>query len=258
MQEKVDAVPAPVTLAVVGVFRSGTNYLRTLIEINYRAQVVYNAYGWKHGFVPIVTNDYPLACPRLPTLVITRNPFSAVDALFRYVNSTGANIRCDNHWHEFLRKRLVIHNKWDLDSPQLWFPNPVHYWTAMNWNYLSAAGRANSVCHVRYEDLISDPQAETQRIANKFNLEPLTPAHGFVNAEKRTKNMNDQERVGMQQYMTERRFDKRAFYLSHAYMNRFAKEDRDFVREQLDDELLEQTGYAALVRELMESRPVLE
>ena len=239
------------TIAVVGVFRSGTNYLRTLLELNYRARITYNAYGWKHGLVPIVTRGSTVEFPNLPTLVIARNPFGAIEALFRYVVRAGANIICRPDWHGFLRERLIVYDKWTPHSPQLWFPNPAHYWTAMNWNYLSAGGSGHPVCFVRYEDLLADPQAETQRIAAELSLDSLPGREGFVDVQQRVKAMNDRDRSLPADYATALRFNRREFYLSHAYMDRFDNEDRSLVESLLDRELLERMGYEALVRQLL-------
>ena len=238
------------TIAVVGVFRSGTNYLRSLLELNYRTQVTYNAYGWKHGLVPIVTRDSIVEYPKLPIVVLARNPFSAIEALFRYVVGAGANITCRTDWPGFLRERFIVYDKWNPDSPQLWFPNPVHYWTAMNWNYLSVGNPGHPVCFVRYEDLLADPKAETQRIAARLNLDPLSSGEEFVDVQHRTKAMNDRERQSPEQYTKRLRFNRRDFYLSHAYMDRFDREDRFLVEGLLDWELLERMGYSALVRQL--------
>lgn len=241
----------PPAIAILGIFRSGTNYLRSLLELNYNTQAIYNAYGWKHGFIPIVTKENPLGYPRLPTLVLTRNPFSAIDALYRYAASTSANIDCHAQWPEFLRRRLVVYDKWNSESPQLWFPNPVHYWTAMNWNYLSAVG----IYHVQYERLLADPRAECERIAATFNLPPRHSPNGFVDIDRRVKNMSDRERVHQHNYMTAQQFNNRSYYLSHAYIGQFTGEDRIFVRGLLDDTLLERMGYTKLVDTLVNGQP---
>jgi hypothetical protein len=182
------------TIAVMGVFRSGTNYLRSLLELNYRTRISYSAFGWKHGLVPIVTQGSSVETLNLPRLVIARNPFSAIEALFRYVVRAGANITCRTDWHGFLRERLIVYDKWNPHSPQLWFPNPAHYWTAMNWNYLSAGNSGHPICLVRYEDLLADPQAETQRIAAELGLDPLPGREGFVDVDRRVKAMDDRDR----------------------------------------------------------------
>ncbi len=239
------------TIVVVGVFRSGTNYLRSLLELNFRTRVSYNAYGWKHGLVPIVSKGSSVEFPNLPRLVIARNPFSAIEALFRYVVKAGANIICRTDWHGFLRERLIVHDKWNPGSAQLWFANPAHYWTAMNWNHLSAGGSGQPVCLVRYEDLLADPRAETDRIAAELRLDRLPGLEGFVDVEQRVKAMNDRDRSLPEQYVTAARFNRRDFYLSHAYMERFDKEDRSLIEGLLDWELLERMGYDGLVRNLM-------
>lgn len=238
------------TIVVVGIFRSGTNYLRSLLELNFRTRVASNAYGWKHGLVPIVTRGSTLEFPKLPTVVVARNPFSAIDSLFRYVVRAGANVSCRTDWHGFLRDRLIVHDKWNPESPQLWFPNPAQYWTAMNWNYLSARGSGRPVCLVRYEDLLADPRAETGRIATQLGLDPLPTEDGFVDVEQLVKAMTDRDRSLPEHYGKARRFDRRDYYLSHAYMDRFDDADRSLVSGLLDRELLGRMGYDALVRRL--------
>jgi hypothetical protein len=45
-------------IAVIGGFRSGTNYLRFLLENNYRCDVSFHAFGWKHANVPIISDQF--------------------------------------------------------------------------------------------------------------------------------------------------------------------------------------------------------
>jgi hypothetical protein len=250
----IDTLPEPPKIAVVGIFRSGTNYLRSLLELNYCTEIVYNAYGWKHGFIPIVTKDNPLRYPRIPTLVLTRNPFSAIDALHRYSVKTGANISCQREWPEFLHQRFIIYDKWNPHSPQLWFPNPVHFWTAMNWNLLSPGPR-HLFHHIRYEALLADPRSEIERTATELKLTPLRAAAEFVHVDRRVKNMSDRKRIRSQQYFTSEQFSESDYYVSHTYMNRFTKEDRQFTRHLLDNELLERLDYLELVEQLMTIHP---
>lgn len=42
-------------IAMMGGFRSGTNYAKTLLERNYHCRVRNHVFGWKHWFLPIIS-----------------------------------------------------------------------------------------------------------------------------------------------------------------------------------------------------------
>ena len=46
-----------VKIAMMGCFRSGTNFAKTILEQNYNCEVKNNVFGWKHGLLPIISAD---------------------------------------------------------------------------------------------------------------------------------------------------------------------------------------------------------
>ena len=76
-----------VKIAMMGCFRSGTNFAKTILEQNYNCEVKNNVFGWKHGLLPIISADsnaqYHFDYEK--AFFITKNPFSFLSSLFKYL-----------------------------------------------------------------------------------------------------------------------------------------------------------------------------
>ena len=89
-----------VKIAMMGCFRSGTNFAKTLLEQNYNCEVKNNVFGWKHGLLPIISADsnaqYRFDYEK--AFFITKNPFSFLSSLFaiyfllNYFSSNGLKL----------------------------------------------------------------------------------------------------------------------------------------------------------------------
>lgn len=124
----------PATVVVVGALRSGTNYLRFLLERNWACSVAFDAFGWKHAGVPIPGSAARLAYPDLPILFTVKEPHAFCRSLHRYHVAHGRNLRAPTEWGRFLREPLVLLDRDPARSPQYRFANPVQYWCFVYWN----------------------------------------------------------------------------------------------------------------------------
>ncbi|MGR5254375.1 hypothetical protein ACPV5S_19460 [Vibrio astriarenae] len=233
-------------IAVLGCFRSGTNYSKSLLELNFDCSVRNNLFGWKHGFVPIVSLDSKVTHETLfdGAYFVTKNPYSFLVSLYRYYKEAKLNILAKEGFDDFVKNRIVIFDGGNQKSPQLRFSSPVELWNSMNWNYSSHS----SLIHVRYEMLLERPKATTERIAKKIGLEAKSGS--FEIPRKRVKRMNDSvDYKDASDMMTGQKFNSKQ-YTQNEYMDMFSPELIDFVQEQLDDELVEKLGYTEIVRQL--------
>ena len=64
-----------------GLQRTGTNYLRILLESNYNVQILTNIGGWKHGFY----NVPQIMKKELDCIVMCKNPFSWLVSLHSFL-----------------------------------------------------------------------------------------------------------------------------------------------------------------------------
>ena len=157
-------------VTVMGLFRSGTNFLRAALEWNCECSVRYNTFAWKHGFIPIVGASRAATLEATDLVVITKDPFASVDSIYRYYRKRGVNIRAARSWPAFLRSRIVIYDRKQPGSPQFRFQNPVQLWNDLNWNFtrFEAAGCLN--VHVRYLDLLDYPQGTLSGLVQRLGL----------------------------------------------------------------------------------------
>lgn len=230
-------------IALFGIFRSGTNFTRTVLEWNYDCQLTTDQMAWKHGFYPITVKRSVLEYPDMNTLFVTKNPFSSINSLFNYYQSNGRNIFADKEWSGFLRKRFVVYDFFQEASPQYRFANIIDFWNAMNWNYASVKRPGMTCVHVRYEDMISDTVNYAEKVANELELSPLySDRDGFRIPTKITRNMGDQPRHNEADYLTDRAFDLQR-YIDESYFDRFDDRDIEFILEHIDRDLVKHLGY---------------
>lgn len=237
-------------IALLGIFRSGTNYTRTVLEWNYDCRLVNNIYGWKHGFIPIVDNQSRQERIKAPLVFVTKNPFSALRSLYKYYKNTNRNILAEKGWRNFLRGRIVTYDFFQPDSPQYRFANPIDYWNSMNWNFASGLSGKGSLCmHVRYEDILQDPLTCSRQVSKYFDLnETFTKDSHFRCPDFVVRNMGDDERDDREKYVTDRRFNPSP-YRTGVYFDVFDKDDIAFVVEHLDMQLVEKLGYLEVVHD---------
>ena len=174
-----------------GMFRSGTNYARTLLELNYDCKVIYNYYGWKHSFIPIITRDSEVRYDARRGLVITKHPLHQLKSLKDYVYSNGRNVSCAIDSNRFLNEPFRIFDSASRWKVEYFFETPVAYYNAMTWNLLSscnADGMAN--LHIQYEAISRRPQDSAAHIAAHFGLQPRRQG-SFQDVKHKTRNMSD-------------------------------------------------------------------
>ena len=109
---------------LIGLFRSGTNYVRTLLEWNYNLTVNYDGYGWKHAVVPTFSNASRFTYPDGKVLVVVKNPYSVLLSWYKYAINNGRNIRGDTgSFGSFIRNRIYYQDDFNKSlAPEYYFP----------------------------------------------------------------------------------------------------------------------------------------
>ena len=231
------------TIALFGIFRSGTNFTRTVLEWNYHCQLVTDVFGWKHGFYPIIVERSRMEYPPTDMLFVTKNPFSSIYSLYNYYQTNGRNILAAGDWKHFLRQRFVTYDFFQERSPQYRFANVVDFWNSMNWNFASVQRPDISTLHVRYEDMLSTTLETAESAARKLALEKkFSSPSRFRIPTRVTRNMGDKPRQDERDYLTDRPFDKKT-YAEKSYYRLFDKDDIAFVLNNVDIDLARHLGY---------------
>jgi hypothetical protein len=230
-------------IILLGLFRTGTNYTRTILELNYNVSVEYDRLGWKHGLIPTYSRHSNIVYPNLPLLVVVKDPFAVFVSWFQYIKN-GKNIKSKaNNFSEFLRSNVVFRNDFSKISPEYFFSNPVQMWNSVVWNHISYAQQVDG--HVlHYEEILSSPKAVCTKVAEKFNFNPRNSV--FVIPENLTKNMSDASNRtnDISTYCNDKKFEKTNFFLEKQYLKNFLQEDIDFVYSELSADLIDRLGYS--------------
>lgn len=227
-------------VVVMGAFRSGTNYLRTVLEQNYGCEAVFHGYGWKHGFVPVLSAQATVPVPPMPGVFVTKAPLSFLESLHRYYLEVDRNIVAERDWAGFLRSPLTIFVQKRGQGPEYRFATPIDYWNQLNWNLLSATRLDWNLHHLRYETVLANPEGVISPIADALGLERTSA--GFDLPERKVNRMSD-DRSKKKSYESDTAFEPE-FYTKRSFLNKYSEADLDFVRSRLDQTLLSDLGYA--------------
>ena len=234
-------------VAVAGALRTGTNYLKFLLETNYAVRAESGAFGWKHGGVPILPAGGSASYPDMPLFYIVKNPFAFALSLHRYhrrkreqghaISLTGADA-----WDDFLFGPIEIFDSQLEGSPRMRFANPIQYWNFLYWNLETLDRRSFRVHGLNYESLVADP--ETLREIE--SLVPLVRRQATIATPR-----NHLRRLGTAAdavppaaYETDDDFDT-SYYTHRRYLEGYSDAQRSFVRGQADPWLMERRGYDA-------------
>jgi len=178
-------------IALIGLFRSGTNYARTLLETNFDVEVRFNSLGWKHGPVPTYAPDSCLSYAEAPILVITRHPLSSFLSWYNYLCEKGRNLNSDSDLSslaEFVNAPITYFDEFARDSPEYMYSSPVEMWNSVTWNHISFAVKRAGVV-TQYEELVSNPEVSCTLIANQLGLSRKTTT--FLQPDTQVANLSD-------------------------------------------------------------------
>lgn len=235
-------------IAVAGVLRSGTNYLKYLLEENYDVTADFNAFGWKHAGVPVLAQSAGMSYPDIPLTYIVKNPYATVVSLHRYLQrkvNQGHKISLDGaeDFGDFLTSPVTVFDSQLQGTPQLRFANPVQYWNFVYWNLETLDREQFRVIGFNYEDLISDPsgirEVETLTKLKRRSDLLTTPKNQL----KRLKGGPMSEAKSGSE--SSDAFDS-AYYRDKQYLGSFSEQQLEFMRREIDPWLMKQRRYEIL------------
>lgn len=233
-------------LNLLGLFRSGTNFTRSVLEWNYDVEIFYDAYGWKHTVVPTFTRTSSFKYPKGGLLVVVKNPYSTLRSWFSYARKNGRNLRCNTDtFGQFLSHPIIFFDEGNPGiSPEYYYSSPIQMWNGVVWNHLSVADQLGGSV-VDYDMMLIDPETCCDRIAR---IQGFTrTSQEFTVPEQVTVNMNDAMRPAEKSaYTLKRKFDK-SYFTEKQYLQDFSEEDMSWVSRELDARLLKRLAKRPLV-----------
>ena len=231
-----DSVPV---LKLHGTFRSGSNYSKALLKLNYEVEVNNGDGGFKHAPYPAMFAGRDWVPPTRPVLVTVKDPYAWLTSMWRFAQDKGSqHVECGATWNDFLVEPLIVFHGGFAGFPRYRFANPVDYWNAMYYNLLSLDAEIRHV--VRYEDTLSDPEAVCDRIAEQFGLLRMTTE--FVRVTRRVRNMADRQRDTIDDYVQQTTFDP-SYYTDRRYLDEFSEAQHGWVLRTVDADLASRLRY---------------
>lgn len=234
----------PKKICLIGLFRSGTNFTRTLLELNFDVLVSYDTWSWKHGLMPTYTADSKFKYSEEVPLFVVKDPYSTLDSLYVYAKNNGKNLRCNKESFEsFLVNPIYFFNENNkLLSPEYYFSNPVQMWNSVVWNHLSFVEQKKGEV-LRYEDILRSPESSIREVAESMQLKPVE--NEFFIPENVTQNMGDAKvRSEDRDYITNRKFSKERYFLSKGYLKKYDENSLRFMKDELNKTLLNKLNYS--------------
>jgi hypothetical protein len=189
--------------------------------------------------------------------VVTKDPFASIHSIYRYFRRRGRHIRGARSWSAFLRSRIVIYDDHQTGSPQFRFQNPVQLWNDLNWNFTRFEASGFQNLHVRYLDLLVDPQATLSHVTRRLEL-PRKSDGDFELPTNKVRRMSEDRRSGKDEYVRQEAFDDGRYYREAEYMAHYDADDIRFVTDNLDHELVRDLGYAATIERACALAPGLK
>ncbi len=229
-------------VAVLGGFRCGTNYLKYLLEVNYRVSAEFSTYGWKHAGVPVLNIGSGLRYPQVPIVYSCKNPYAFAVSLYQF-SQLGDGMIAYDHFDLFLRSPLVMSCGETQGSPQLRFQNPIQYWNYLYWNLESLPAERFTTVGVNYEDLIADT-GQLQVIADAIGFKRRRSA--FATPTNKLHRVTGQYVQFLEKHnQTTDEFDA-SYYVEKRYLNELTSEQVEFISAEVDPWVMTRRGYTRL------------
>jgi hypothetical protein len=227
-----------------GLHRSGTNFLRVILQENYEVVLLTNTGGWKHGFY-----ELPQRLGREIDLAIcVKNPYAWLLSFYNHLQPEKKI-----SFAEFLQQPLNLQRP-ERQDRALCADGPAQLWVQMYEHWLAVELRNHRRFIFRYEDVLADPRASIQELVSALELRRRKPWHyrlrrslGLENGEPRF--FLPSIRLGAVPQNYKGKHIKRgeefnsAQYTRHEYLKSYSPDMLDFVNQHPQPQLLERLGY---------------
>src|SRR5580765_3236453 len=148
-----------------GLHRSGTNFLRIILQENYHVSVLTNVGGWKHGFY-----ELPQRLGReLDCAICMKDPYAWVHSFYNYRHPEK-----DIPFADFVRGKLTLVGP-DGPEKSIVSDNPMKHWVRMHEHWLGVQLKDHHKFVYRYEDVLAHPIDSIAEMVSALKLERRQP-----------------------------------------------------------------------------------
>lgn len=196
------------------------------LEDQYHERILYSDFGLKHAAPPV---DVIRAAPHAGNtlfLLITKHPVFFLSSLHHRPENPLLPKDNDPDFEHFLMSPWPISERDNLGDGPL--DSPIELWNRKMAAYVTLMGTAENVVHIRYEDLLSDFDAQMDRIAEYI------PAIGNGYAQIR-RSVKASDNLRWEDYARK--------YKYHKLKGDYRKRDLDYIYRKVDDEVMAALGY---------------
>lgn len=137
---QIDAKHMTKEIKIYGLKRTGTNYIKALIEKNFDATIDDNKGGWKHG--PYIKNE--LQYKETDVIVMIKDPVAWLDSLRRYLKS-----------------------QW---SPDFFMKHYIWEYNTMYMHWINIKLDSHKLIVIKYENLAYNTEDTLHMIAERLDL----------------------------------------------------------------------------------------
>lgn len=161
---------------VVGVFRSGTNLLKTVLEEHFKVKVVFSKWSWKHGLPTTRYIGREHFSPPVPVIVISKDPIALNESLYNFWQRRRPELNVGKNISEFIQREFIVYDSSSGSrAPHYIFNTPTDYWNQFHYAYANWPDIQDRLTFLRYEDLVSDTDATLSRLAETAQLRRRLP-----------------------------------------------------------------------------------
>jgi hypothetical protein len=230
-----------------GLHRSGTNFLRVILQENYEVNLLTNTGGWKHGYY-----ELPQRLGReMDVVICVKNPYAWLLSFYKHLQPEQTI-----SFAEFLRQPINLQRP-ERQDRALCADGPAQLWVQMYEHWLAIELKHHRKFLFRYEDVLADPRGSIAELVTKLELRRRAPWHhrlrhslGLANGEARFFLPSIRLGAVPQNYKGKHIRRGEEFnpcqYTRHEYLKSYRAEMLDFVNQYLKPELLERLDYAVV------------
>jgi len=227
-----------------GLHRSGTNFLRVILQENYQVVLLTNTGGWKHGYYELLQR----LGRELDIAICVKNPYAWLLSFYNHLQPEKKIT-----FAEFLRQPLNLERP-ERQDRALIADGPAQLWVQMYEHWLGIELKDHRRFLFRYEEVLADPRGSIAQLVKELELQRRRPWHyrlrnslGLASGEPRF--FLPSIRLGAVPQNYKGKHIKRGEefnagqYTRHEYLNSYTPEMLEFVNQQLKPELLHKLGY---------------
>lgn len=242
------AIREMLDLKEFGCQRSGTNFLRVILQENYDVRLLTNVGGWKHGYYEVPRRLHR----EVDCVICVKDPYAWLVSQYnyRYPNK-------ETSFAEFIEQPLTIVAKRGSALGQVDAASPIALWVRMyeHWLDFDLLHRRKFV--LRYESMLDDPVSTIQPLVDELQLRRrvrwefrIRRALGLVHGDPAlflptVRLMAVPNAYGAKDIKQGSQFDK-SRYTQRKYLASYTRELLATVNRHLSSELLAKLGYRRL------------